>query len=115
MDMQAARALQVAGAGVEWGLHRALLDNSCATTSWTSPDYTDFLVTVVCSANTYNDGESSPGVAQQIRVFNVVATACNSGAAACPLTLPSHNSGYVERSRQAVAYCNWTGAACSGP
>lgn len=114
-DVLAARALQVASAGTEWGLHRALQGNVCGTDTWASPDDPEFIVTVACLASTYNDGESAPGVAQQVRVFQIVATACNGGAAACPHAPAAYQPGYVERSRQAVAYCTLSAGVCAGP
>jgi MSHA biogenesis protein MshP len=104
-DVLAARAWQVASAGTEGGLYRALKSNLCDTQTWTSTDDPAFKVTVVCSSSDYNDGETVVGTPRYLRVFQVVATACNSGAASCPDDGASAGVGYVERQRIAVAYC----------
>lgn len=114
-DVLAARAWQVASAGTEGGLFRALQNAACDTQTWASVDDPAFRVTVACAFNDYNDGETSPGSARRLRVFRVVATACNGGAATCPDNAASGGAGYVERQRVAVAYCEWTGLACAGP
>jgi MSHA biogenesis protein MshP len=114
-DVLAARAWQVASAGTEGGLYRALKNNLCDTQTWTSADDPQFKVTVTCTSNDYKDGETAPGTARQLRVFNVVATACNGGAAGCPDNAAAAGPGYVERQRIAIAYCEWSGAACTGP
>ena len=117
-DVQAARAWQVASAGTEGGLFRALQNATCDTQTWTSADDAQFKVTVICTSsapNDYNDGETVPGTSRRLRVFQVVATACNGSAATCPDNASSMGLGYVERQRIAVAYCEWSGAACTGP
>lgn len=114
-DVQAARTWYMAFSGTEWGLHRALKSTTCDTQTWANPDDPASRVTVACSQHTYNDGESVPGTARQVRVFRIVATACNGGAASCPDDTAVTNPGYVERQRVAIAYCEWDGAACSGP
>jgi MSHA biogenesis protein MshP len=114
-DVQSVRALQAASAGTEWGLHRALKNNTCDTQTWTHPDNADFKVTVACSQNPYNDGETAPGVPRQLRVFRIVATACNGAAAACPDNAAAAGPAYVERQRVAVAYCELSGGVCAGP
>ncbi len=114
-DVLAARAWQVASAGTEGGLFRALQNAACDTQTWASIDDPAFRVTVACAFNDYNDGETSPGSARRLRVFRVVATACNGGAATCPDNAASGGAGYVERQRVALAYCQWTGLACAGP
>lgn len=114
-DVQSARALHAASAGTEWGLHRALKSNDCSTQTWVHPDHSDLKVTVACSQSTYNDGELSPGVARQLRIFRIIATACNGAAANCPDNAMAASLVYVERQRVAVAYCDWNGGACTGP
>ena len=111
----AARAWQVASAGTEGGLFRALQNASCDAQTWTSADDPVFRVTVVCTFSDFNDGETVPGTARRLRVFRVVATACNGGAASCPDNVAASSAGYVERQRIALAYCEWTGLACAGP
>jgi MSHA biogenesis protein MshP len=121
-DVLASRAWQVAAAGTEGGLYRALKDGNCDSQTWTSADDPAFKVTVACTALTYKDGERfdelavPPGLTfRQLRVFRVVATACNGSAVACPDDAASAGAGYVERQRVAIAYCEWVGAACVGP
>jgi MSHA biogenesis protein MshP len=114
-DIQAVRAWMSASAGTEWGLSRAIKSNACGTSTWAHPDYADFKVTVECVLNTYNDGESAPGVQKQVRVFRITATACNGAAATCPDNAMAASPAYIERQRVAVAYCDWNGAACTGP
>lgn len=114
-DVLSSHAWQVASAGSEGGLFRALHDATCDTQTWTSGDYPSFKVTIVCTASNYNDGETVSGTARVLRVFRVEATACNGSAATCPDNSSSARLGYVERQKVAIAYCEWSGAACSGP
>jgi MSHA biogenesis protein MshP len=114
-DVLSAQAWQVASAGTEGGLFRALHGGNCDKQDWTSADYPQFDVTVDCTANNYNDGETSPSAARVLRVFTVTATACNGSTGACPDNAASAGVGYVERQRVAVAYCEWNGATCTGP
>jgi MSHA biogenesis protein MshP len=111
-DVLSAEAWQVASAGTEDGLFQALRNANCGTATWNSPDYPHFRVTIACTAHDYNDGETAPGVARVLRVFQVVATACNGTAATCPDDAASAGLGYIERQAVAVAYCEWNGAAC---
>ncbi|MFA7316970.1 MAG: hypothetical protein WC029_05325 [Sulfuricella sp.] len=67
-DVQAARTWHRAFSGTEWGLFRALKNATCDTQTWVSPDDPASRVTVICSQHTYNDGESVPGTARQVRV-----------------------------------------------
>lgn len=114
-DVLAARAWQVASAGAEGGLFRALRNAACDTQTWTSADDPSFRVTTACTFNDFNDGETVPGTPRRLRVFQVTATACNGGAAICPDNAAASRAGYVERQRVATAYCEWTGVACAGP
>jgi MSHA biogenesis protein MshP len=105
-DWNATRALQAARAGLEWGLYQALKGSwaSCAGATQTldlSAD-TGMRVTVSCSSSIYNEGETVPGVAQQVRVFTLDATAC-SIATTCPDAAAAAQPGYVERRLQIVA------------
>lgn len=119
-DVLAARAWQVASAGTEGGLFRAMKGTppTCDTQTWTSADDPQFRVTVACASNDYNDGEivplTDPSTPRVLRVFTVTATACNGGAASCPDSATA-GPGYVERQRVAIAYCEWDGAKCTGP
>jgi MSHA biogenesis protein MshP len=115
-DVLASRAWQVAAAGTEGGLYRALKGNACdPQQNWTSADDPAFKVTVKCAASEYNDGETVPGTRKVLRVFRVEATACNGSTASCPDNAASAGAAYVERQRVAIAYCEWDGAACVGP
>jgi len=115
-DVLSAQAWQVASAGTEGGLFLALQNANCAATqTWTSADHPTFRVTVKCDARNYNDGETVPGTARVLRVFRIEATACNGSIATCPDNAAAASIGYVERQRIAIAYCQWNGAACTGP
>lgn len=114
-DVLSAQAWQLALAGSRGGIDRAMAAGACGTETWISPDYPTFRVTTVCSAATYNDGETTAGTARVLRVFRIEATACNGAAATCPDNAAAAGLGYVERQRVAVAYCEWDGAACTGP
>jgi len=92
LDVQGVRAYQAARAGIEWGLHRQLVDASCVGASNFVPPaatMSTFTVTVQCAA--FADGSGGPPVHQ------ITATACNQpNAGACPNTT---NPGefYIER------------------
>lgn len=117
-DVLSAQAWQVALAGSRGGIDKAMAAGACGTETWVSPDYPAFRVTVVCTSSAptdYNDGETTAGTARVLRVFRIEATACNGAAATCPDNAAAAGLGYVERQRVAVAYCEWDGAACTGP
>lgn len=105
LDTLSTRADQAARAGTEWGLYQAFKGSwtSCAGASQTLDLRTDMgmMVTVSCSSSTYNEGESSPGVAKVLRVYTIDATACNSNS--CPDNARATQKGYVERRRQVQA------------
>lgn len=101
MDVSAARALQAAQAGSQWGLYQALKGSwtTCAGASQTL-DFSAQLgmfVTVSCNSSLYNEGENpaSPGTAKTVRVYTIDAIACN--ATACPDNTRALSPGYVER------------------
>ncbi len=102
----AARALQAARAGTEWGLYQAFKGSwtTCASASQTLDLTTDtgFRVTVSCTSSVFNEGEVSPGVPRTVRVFTINAVACN-GASTCPDNARATTQGYVERRRQVQA------------
>lgn len=114
-DVLAARAWQVASAGTEGGLFRALRAATCDTETWVSAADPAFRVTVVCTPGIYNDGETVPGTARELHRFHIVATACNGAAATCPDNAMVASPGYIERQSVAVAYCEWQAGACVGP
>jgi MSHA biogenesis protein MshP len=105
LDTLSARADQAARAGTEWGLYQAFKGSwtSCSGASQTLDLRTDMgmVVTVTCTSNTYNEGESSPNVAKVLRVYTIDATACNSTS--CPDNVRATQKGYVERRRQVQA------------
>ena len=57
-------------------------------------------MTVTCTPSTiYNEGETVPGTAKTVRIYTILAVACNT--ATCPdKTAAVANPGYVERSRR---------------
>lgn len=107
-DIASARAWQTARAGTEWGLFQALQPtgawNACAGASQTLDltGSTGFRVTVTCNSDVYNEGETAPGVANSVRIYRILAVACNSSAV-CPDNARATTLGYVERVRQVVA------------
>lgn len=106
-DLLSARAWQAARAGNEWGLYQALKGGwtacSGATQSLTDASLADtgFHVTVSCDSWLYNEGESSPGTPQTIRVYRITAVACP--ASPCTGANDGSSPGYVERTRTLVA------------
>ena len=117
-DLLSSRAWQAARAGTEWGLYRALRNNSCAAlTTLDLRGETGFAVSVRCTAYVFKEGESAENVPQSKTVFTIDAIACN--AASCPDQ--SSNAAKVEYTerRRVVTTCSLnsaggtpTGAAC---
>ena len=57
--VQGARAMQAARSGIEWGIHDAIVNSSCAaSTSFTiaRPTLDNFSVEVQCAATTHTEG-----------------------------------------------------------
>ena len=102
-DLLSARAWQVARAGSEWGLYRALgpAASCVAMTTLDLRASTGFSVSVSCTAQPFNEGESAPGVAQVNTSYSIEAVACNS--ATCPDAALAATPGYVERKRLVTA------------
>jgi len=72
--VQGARASQAARSGIEWGIHRAIVNDSCAaSSSFTNAAFSGFNIVVQCSRTVHFEG------AIQIDTFNLVSTA-SSGA-----------------------------------
>lgn len=115
VDIQGVRAYQAARAGIEWGAFQVLdpshsgvssqancgtvapipLPNCPATTHLTglAGSLSPFTVTVQC--NLAAGGDTTEGN-RRVRVYEIVATACNQPTAgSCPGTAP--DPGYVER------------------
>lgn len=97
LDIQGARALQAAKAGVEYGAFQALVNTSCPAAASFSPGSTlaAFTVTVTCAA-------ALPDEAGTVKpIYTLLATACNQPVGgACPNAAPGEN--YVERQLQAT-------------
>jgi MSHA biogenesis protein MshP len=124
LDVLGVRAYQSARAGMEWGASQVLDPNNTLNAGSCSPivmpscpasptnlsslagSLAGFTVTVTC-AQTADTFEGN----RNVRMFQVVATACNQpSAGSCPPPAPS--SGYVERQVQAsVAKCKDSTAA----
>ena len=105
-ELQAQRAAAAARAGLEYGLFQALKGSwtTCSGSSTTLDLGADLgmRVTVTCQSTAYNEGESVPGVAQQVRVYTLDAVACN-GTGHCPDATAATRESYVERHRQVHA------------
>jgi MSHA biogenesis protein MshP len=118
LDVLSVRAYHAARAGMEWGAWQVLDPNntlnaanctggvagapvmsSCPALSTNLPalggSLQPFAVTVTCTSVSTTEGN------RDIRVFNVVATACNqpTGGGVCPG--PGTNADYVERQLEA--------------
>jgi len=103
-DVQSARAWQAARAGNEWGLYQALRSGSCAgATPLDLRAATGFLVTVTCSAKSFNEGETSANTPLVMTTYSIAAVACNTAAAACPDASSAATPGYIERRRLVMA------------
>ena len=102
----AARAMQAARAGTEWGLYQAFKGSwttcSGAIQTLDLTADTGFRVTVSCDSSRFYEGESAPGTPRQVRLFAIDAVACN-GSATCPDNTRATTQGYVERRRQVQA------------
>lgn len=118
-DTLSVRAWQAAKAGNEWGLYQVFksagswypgaTNDPCpsglgAGTEKSLPldvtAETGFSVTVRGQCWKYNEGESSSGGDNVIRIYRITAIACN--AASCPAADAS-SPGYVERTRVVMA------------
>ena len=107
LDVLGVRAYQAARAGIEWGAYQVLdPENNLGSALAACPATTNlsglagslspFTVTVTCSATPATEAN------RDIRVFELIATACNvpvAGPAGCPGTA---GTGYVERQIQAT-------------
>ena len=109
LDVLGVRAYQAARTGVQWGAYQVLDPGnaepacgikSCPASPQNLPamagSLSGFTVTVSCT-ETANTTEGN----RNVRVFQIVATACNQpSAGSCPNAAPSNE--YVERQVQAV-------------
>ena len=133
LDVLGARAYQSARAGMEWSAWQVLDPNNTLNAGSCSPivmptcpaspqnlpalagSLSGFTVTVTC-AQTADTTEGN----RNVRVFQIVATACNQpSAGSCPnVPPPVPTNGYVERQVQAsLTKCKdltaqWPGCAC---
>jgi MSHA biogenesis protein MshP len=98
-EVEHARALQSARAGLEWAAFQVLRNPAppaaaptCfATASFTVAGLTGYTVTVSCTRSDATDGDAS------LAFYKLVANACNApGAGACPAT-GTLQPTYVER------------------
>jgi MSHA biogenesis protein MshP len=130
LDVLAVRAYHAARTGMEWGAWQVLDPNNnlngadCTSGPGAGPVMSDcpapatnlpalagslqpFAVTVTCTRVSATEGN------RDIRVFNVVATACNQpdGGGACPG--PATNADYVERQLQASFSKCWDRTAAA--
>jgi len=122
LDLQGVRAYQAARAGMEWAAYQVLDPNdaipacglaACPASPQNLPalagSLSGFTVTVTCT-QTANTTEGN----RNLRVFQIVATACNQpSAGSCPnVPPPVPTNDYVERQVQAsVAKCKDSTAA----
>jgi MSHA biogenesis protein MshP len=98
LDVMGARAYQASRAGIEWGVYRALRDNTCVGSAsfGLAGGLSEFTVTVACTDTPYTEVDSTAK-----HVYLIQATACNRpNAGACPGT---PGPFYVERQLQALA------------
>jgi MSHA biogenesis protein MshP len=98
-DVQGARAYQAARAGIEWGLHRALISSKCdaeKSFSLNAPTLRTFTVTVVCAESPVAVGNPP------IKILEIVAVACNEPASGKCERGHGGSSDYVERALQAT-------------
>ena len=71
--LQGARGLQAARSGLEWGISRAIVSNSCAaSTSFTDPALAGFSVQVQCAQTSHTEGTAPAGT---INTYRLVAIA----------------------------------------
>ena len=97
LDVQGARAYQASRAGIDWGVYRALRDNSCVGSAsfGLAGGLSEFTVTVTCTDTTYTEVDPTAK-----HVYLIQATACNRpNAGDCPGT---PGTFYVERQLQAL-------------
>lgn len=110
-DVQGARAYQTARSGVEWGLYRLLRDGQCAASNsltFTGSSLTDYTVTVACTRTANTDELLSTNA---IRVYEIVATACNRPVGGTCVGIDANGPGYVERQIRVTTECVPSGDA----
>lgn len=106
-DIDSARAFQGAYAGTQWGMYQALKGSwsTCAGASQTLDLRSSMgvRVTVSCTSDLYNEGETTAGTGTPltVRLYTITAVACNGAAATCPDNASVTRPNYVERMRVA--------------
>jgi len=109
-EVQGVRAQAAVRAGLDWGLYKLLH----ASGGWSGCGIsfpplsqtldlraeTGFRVTVSCTGNRYNEGETVPGTAATRSIYLLRAVACNGSAASCPDNAAAAGAQYVERQRE---------------
>lgn len=117
-DIQGARAYQAARYGTEWGVYQVLTRACsggdfcalCQAAPYGTPTSKDlsglanelstFTVTVTCDSASYDEGERTVAGGNPLRVYRLVANACNQpNGTACPNTATAAvgSMGYIER------------------
>lgn len=100
-NLLGARASLAARAGVEWGFYQLRNGGACFGEQTLADFAADsgFVVTVSCTRTSFNEGESSPGVAIAKAIYSIDAVSCN--AATCPSgdAATVSQPDYVERRR----------------
>jgi MSHA biogenesis protein MshP len=99
-SLQAARAGYAARAGLEWGMRQVLQGawedcpgNPSQTLDLRSAN--GMRVTVRCSISMYSEAGTN-----NVRIYELVAVACNGSAATCPDNTAALGLHYVERERR---------------
>lgn len=99
-EVESARALQAARAGLEWAAFQVLRNPAppaaapaCfGTASFTAAGLTQYTITVSCNRTAGTDGSST------MTFYQLTASACNAPTSgACPSTAASPSNTYVER------------------
>lgn len=114
-----ARANGAARGGIEWALLQLKGPGGSTACTGTVNGRTlkDFVpasgtvVTVTCTVRTYNEGQAPDGSNLAKNIFELTATACNSGSA-CPDNGLLSNPDYVERKRSASLCIASDGSDC---
>lgn len=111
-----ARASQAARAGLEWMFYQLRTKNTAGCAGTTLGDFqadTGFKVTLSCSYAAYHEGQNpADGSVVVKNLYQVVAVACNGGAASCPDDASSALPDYTERRRVATVCIAADGSDC---
>lgn len=104
-DVQGARAYQAARSGVEWGLYKLLRDGTCAAATsltFAGSSLSEYTSTVSCvrTANTDELLATNP-----VRVYEIVATACNRPVGGTCVGIDANGPDYVERQIRVSTEC----------